>query len=268
MIKTNFHTHTSFCDGKNSPEEMILTAIGKGFTALGFSIHSYTDGDIDPIVSKEGLENYYKTLRELQVKYKDQIEILCGIEQDVYSPPFEYDYDYVIGGAHYFRHNDKLLYVDRSLEDGKKNFLVEYKGDFDAYAKDYYAVAKTIVEKTNPSFIAHIDLVTKFIEKLDIKLTDRYFEYAIDAVDYLVKFGVPFEINTGAISRGYRTSPYPHLTLLKRIKEKGGKIVISSDCHNKDYLDCGFDIAEDMARHIGFNEHYVVTKNGMKKVSF
>lgn len=268
MIKTNFHTHTSFCDGKNSPEEMILTAIGKGFTALGFSIHSYTDGDIEPIVSKEGLQKYYDTLRELQVKYKNQIEIFCGIEQDVYSPPFKYDYDYVIGGAHYFRHNGKLLYVDRSLEDGKKNFFEEYNGDFDAYAKDYFAVAKTIVEKTNPDFIAHIDLVTKFIEKLDINLTDKYFEYAIDAVDYLVKFGVPFEINTGAISRGYRLTPYPHEKLLKRIKEKGGKIVFSSDCHNKDYLDCGFEFAENLAKSIGFNEHYVVTKNGMKKVSF
>ena len=29
MIKTNYHTHTLYCDGKNSPEEVILSAIEK-----------------------------------------------------------------------------------------------------------------------------------------------------------------------------------------------------------------------------------------------
>ena len=40
MIKENFHTHTTFCDGSHSAEEMVLSAIEKGFTALGFSGHS------------------------------------------------------------------------------------------------------------------------------------------------------------------------------------------------------------------------------------
>ena len=42
---TNFHTHTVFCDGKNTPEEMVLSAIEKGFTALGFSGHGLTSFD-------------------------------------------------------------------------------------------------------------------------------------------------------------------------------------------------------------------------------
>ena len=38
--KINFHTHSSFCDGKNTPEELIHSAIEKGFSILGFSSHS------------------------------------------------------------------------------------------------------------------------------------------------------------------------------------------------------------------------------------
>ena len=41
MINTNFHTHTTFCDGKDTPEQMVLAAIQKGFSALGFSGHAY-----------------------------------------------------------------------------------------------------------------------------------------------------------------------------------------------------------------------------------
>ena len=44
--KANFHTHSKFCDGKNTAEEMVLAAIDKGFTVLGFygSVKSRDDG--------------------------------------------------------------------------------------------------------------------------------------------------------------------------------------------------------------------------------
>ena len=35
----NLHQHTTFCDGKNTPEEIVLEAIKKGFGAIGFSGH-------------------------------------------------------------------------------------------------------------------------------------------------------------------------------------------------------------------------------------
>ena len=40
MIKTNYHTHTTYCDGVNTAEEMIQSAIEKRFSILGFSSHS------------------------------------------------------------------------------------------------------------------------------------------------------------------------------------------------------------------------------------
>ena len=40
--------------------------------------------------------------------------------------------------------------------------------------------------------------------------------------------------------------------------------MISSDCHNKDYLDHGFDMAVQLAKDCGFTEHAVLTENGME----
>ena len=43
--KANYHTHTKYCDGKNTVAEMTKAAFDKGFTHLGFSGHGYTDFD-------------------------------------------------------------------------------------------------------------------------------------------------------------------------------------------------------------------------------
>ena len=40
-----------------------------------------------------------------------------------------------------------------------------------------------------------------------------------------------FEINTGAISRGYRTVPYPSADQIAYIRSKGGVLILSSDSH-------------------------------------
>ena len=37
----NLHTHSTFCDGIHTPEQMVQFALQKGFTSLGFSGHSY-----------------------------------------------------------------------------------------------------------------------------------------------------------------------------------------------------------------------------------
>ena len=44
-MKQNLHTHSIFCDGKDTIEEMTLEAISKGFDILGFSGHGYLSID-------------------------------------------------------------------------------------------------------------------------------------------------------------------------------------------------------------------------------
>lgn len=82
--KINFHTHTNFSDGENTPEEMVLSAIQKGISILGFSDHSmFPFGGKWHIGPKE-FPLYVKTIRELAQKYKDKITIKCGFEADYY----------------------------------------------------------------------------------------------------------------------------------------------------------------------------------------
>ena len=70
---TNLHTHTTFSDGKNTPEEIVLTALEQGFCSIGFSDHAYTSYDISYCMNDE--KGYIKEVRRLQEKYKKEIEI-------------------------------------------------------------------------------------------------------------------------------------------------------------------------------------------------
>lgn len=268
MIKSNFHTHTVFCDGKNTVEEMVVTAIDKGFVALGFSGHGPLELCSQWSMTEERQLAYQKAVMQAKEKYRNKIKIYCGIEQDVFSLKPAFTPEYVIGSAHRIKVKGEWLDVDQSAQN-TKTFLKEiYDDNFDAYAKDYYQVATLSVESVNADVIGHIDLLTKFNEVLDLKLTDVYYEYAENAIKKLVKFGKPFEINTGAIGRGYRTSPYPDEKILKMIYNLGGKIMINTDCHNKDFLDCGLDLAEKLARRVGFTEHAVIGDKGVEYVKF
>ena len=76
-----------------------------------------------------------------------------------------------------------------------------------------------------------------------------------------------FEVNTGAISRGYTTLPYPQMEFLKEFKNCGFGAVITSDCHDKNFLDCGFDNAKTLLLEAGFKSKYVLTDNGFKEVA-
>ena len=74
MEKINLHTHCNFCDGKNTAEEMVLSAIQKGFTLLGFSSHSMLPYTSDWHIPVEKHEDYVKTIHSLKEKYKEVAE--------------------------------------------------------------------------------------------------------------------------------------------------------------------------------------------------
>ena len=45
-----------------------------------------------------------------------------------------------------------------------------------------------------------------------------------------------FEINHGAVAKGYRTTPYPAQDQIDYIKSKGGILILSSDSHRVDTI--------------------------------
>lgn len=241
MICSDFHMHTIFCDGNNTPEEMVLSAIVKGMKRIGICVHSYIPAGESYCVKKENVDLFIKTCKELKEKYKYKIEVYCGVEQDYFSDYSTDGFDYVIGSVHYVLKDGKLLDIDLSEQDFVNSVNTYYNGDFYAYCEDYYNIVSDVCEKTKCDFIGHFDLVTKFNEggKLFDETHPRYVSAYKKAIDNLIKYNVPFEINSGAVSRGYRTTPYPNPDIIDYIKEKGGRFILSSDAHSA--IDIGYN---------------------------
>ncbi len=266
MIRTNFHTHTIYCDGKDTPAELVKAALEKGFTALGFSGHSYLEIDRDFAMDDADQQRYFDEIHALKEQYRGKIDIFCGLEQDCYSAPPKRPYDYLIGSVHHVEKNDAYPMTDGSLEQEGQVLTTWYDGDFDAFAKDYFEVVGNVLEMTHADIIGHIDLIMKNCEKKGYRPTANFLDYAYGAVQKLLPYGKPFEINTGAMARGHRTTPYPHPDILRMIYEGGGTIMINSDCHDAAKLDCGFEQSVNLARQIGFREHVVFTNQGFETI--
>ena len=253
---SNLHTHTTFCDGKNTPEEIVLSAVDKGFSSIGFSGHGYA------LYSTYGMKNteeYIKEILRLRERYRDKIQVYLGIEEDSYAPVDRSKFDYIIGSSHYFFVGDKYYPIDSSNYLFKKCLeLFDY--NVSNLAKAYYTTFIDYIMQRKPDIIGHFDLITKF-DELGESLFLNNGEYNKFGVDFAVgaaSSGCIFEVNTGAISRGYRTSPYPSESILYALKKEGARITVSSDSHQIDTLDFAFDETRRYLYDIGFRHAYVL----------
>lgn len=244
MTPSNYHTHTNFCDGKNSPEEIVIEAIRQGCTELGFSGHSHTYFDESYCMTQAGTQAYITVIRELQKKYCGKIRIHLGIEQDYYSTAPTCEYDYVIGSVHYVKKDGCFLPVDESKDIQLENVRRFYNGDFYGFIEDYYETVADVYNKTRCQIIGHFDLIKKFNDSHDLfdPQHPRYQAAVNKALAVLKASSAVLEVNTGGIARGYINEPYPAASILDQWLKAGKDIMFASDCHNAEQLLFGYDI--------------------------
>ena len=101
MLKANFHTHTTFCDGSDSPEAVAKYAFTGGMSHLGFSGHMDADIHMD-------WPSYVKEIRRLKDLYVGRMDIFLGVELDTLYDPGSIcgedglpEAEYIIGSTHF-----------------------------------------------------------------------------------------------------------------------------------------------------------------------
>ena len=102
MRPYNLHTHTTFCDGDNTPAEMAAAAFVAGLGAIGFSGHSPLEGE-EWCMAPADLPAYRAAVEAEREKYAGRMQVFLGLEQDFFSPPPEGAFDYLIGSVHGLR---------------------------------------------------------------------------------------------------------------------------------------------------------------------
>ena len=256
MITQNLHMHSTWDDGRNTVEEMILASKEAGLESVGVSVHSPLPFENEWGCPKERLPEYIAEVRALQKKYAGRIGVYLGIEWDVCSADVDLSpYDYVIGSAHVLPLGGNPS-VDESAEATSRMLAEHFGGDADAAAEMYFAELERVAKEPRAQIVGHFDLLTKFDQTHHFfdENSPRYQRAARRAMEKLVRAGKIFEVNTGAISRGYRTSPYPSMQWLRLLREMGGRVTVSADAHHTGGVTCAFDMAQRLIREAGFAE--------------
>lgn len=295
MRYSNLHTHSIFSDGKHSLEENVLSAIEKNMLSLGFSDHSFTGPDSSYCMRLEQYEAYLAEITRLKKTYADQLTIYSGLELDYYSmvpgilvrgkdletgaldtdsvvadaPAFTLSdlkpFDYIIASVHYIVKNGICYPIDHSPEQQLHCIQIAFNGDILAMAQCYFDLLCEHVERVKPTVVGHFDVLTKF--SLMPEDDERYREIARKALKRFIRTCPYVEVNTGAIARGWRKTPYPGHYLLETVLEEGGEVVLGSDSHHKDNLIFYFNETVELLKSVGFDHVCVFNGFGFDKVS-
>ncbi len=267
MIKSNCHTHTIYCDGKNTAREMTEAAVEKGFVSLGFSCHSPMIYENDWAIKKEKVADYIKEIYSIKDEYKDKIDILCGIEVDRDFCDVELDsFEYSIGSVHQFIIDGTVYELDYSAERLQKCVDELFGGSVLKMCKAYFELVSEFITSHNFDVVGHIDLITKFNEHVSIidESDSEYQKYALNAVDEILKHNrnILFEVNTGAMYRKGNKKPYPAPFIMKYLFDNGAKITVTSDSHCTEALDFAFEEVYEYCKSFGFKHSYILTSKG------
>ena len=268
MILCDYHCHTSYCDGADTADAMVRGALAAGMRAIGFSGHSTTDYDLSYCMQAADVPRYIQDVREAQKRYTGQIEIYLGVEDDFHGQRPAFERDYTIGSVHCVLAGGVHYPVDYKEEILRRAVEEAFGGDVYRLAAAYFQTEAQVLERTRCDIIGHFDLISKFNEggKLFDEADPRYQRPALEALEHLCKGGGLFEINTGAITRGYRTTPYPAEFLLRALRAFGGAITFSSDSHSAGAVGAHFGYARTLAWHCGFRTCRVLLENRWQEV--
>lgn len=252
-MKTNYHTHTTWCDGKASPREMVESAVARGFDVIGFSSHAMLpDDDTDWVLTPEKAPRYASEIRSLAEEYRGRIRVLCGVEADYVrggANPDRSTYaaispDYIIGSVHFVVAPDGArVPVDHSPELLKAGIDSHFCGSAEAFVRAYFEQEREMIARFEFDVIGHPDLVRKFNVKFpyfDENAAWYQKELALTA-DAIAASDKLVEVNTGAISRGWLDDAYPSPGFRMLLRERGVKFILSADAHAVDAIDCAFD---------------------------
>ena len=267
MLKTNYHTHCTLCDGKNTLREMTLEAIARNFDILGFSSHAMYPFSDEWHLKQEGYQQYIQGIKDLKEEFGDKIELYTGFEADyiknICSPSMEqyrdFNPDFIIGSVHFVPGGTKdegYFEADGNFTATRENIKRFYGGNVREAVHAYFEAERNMVAKGGFTFVGHPDLIRKQLsyDELFDENESWYREEIKLTAKAIASSGIAAEVNTGGMARGYLDNPYPSQEFLGLLHEYGARVTINSDSHAVSTLDFAFDKAAEAIKKAGFKE--------------
>ena len=272
MFKTNYHTHSDFCDGTGKLEDYVISAINKGFDILGFSGHAPLPFKNDWTMHKSRVKDYLEELERLKYKYKDTINIKTGLEVDyiegLIAPSDQYlkdlGLDYIIGSVHVIpdKVTGEYLGIDYTKNEIEQLINNSFHGNTKLLVKEYYKRIRDMSDKKGFDIIGHLDVIKKTnINSIYFDETESWYKNEItETLQCIAANKQIIEINTGQILNKPEKI-FPSQWILKIANKYKIPVMLNSDAHKPDRIDNYFDEAKKIIKAAGYRNISILIKN-------
>lgn len=251
------HMHCKFSgDSTAEPEDMILASIEKNLDGICFTDHL----DLDypgPVSFQFDPVEYFRVLKPLQEKYKEQINIHIGVElglQPQLKQRYEDflamgDFDQVIGSSH----------VVHGIDPYYPEFYKDKTEDA-AYLEYFESILENLAVFDDFDVYGHIDYVVRYGPSKNTNYSYERFQDVLDEIlRTLITKGKGIEINMAGFKYGLN-HPHPTEEILKRYRELGGEILtLGADAHAPEHVAYDYHRLGKLLGDVGFT-HYTVFK--------
>jgi len=270
-LLSNVHTHTYYCDGKNSPGEMAQKAYELGYKTLGFSFHSPLPYENNYAVREEKLGEYLSEIEKLKGEYEGKIEILSGVEFDIDSYGTGLDLkklDYAIGSVHQIHDRSKIHEIDTSEQNLSYCINNMFCGDALSMVEHYFSLVEKVALLDEINIVGHFDVITKANDNFFDENSEKYKSIALSSLERICKARpeIVFEVNTGGIYKHGKKLPYPSPFILSRLAQLRQRIMINIDAHDTNSLAFDMDPIIKLLRECGFDSVVWLRRHGFEEV--
>lgn len=264
MAWTNYHSHTTFCDGSHAMADYVQEAIAKGMQAYGVSGHGPLGFAPKWAIPWDQMPAYQAEFARLKTRHSDQIELYLGMEIDYIPGQSWWDQlgvhlrslDYTIGSVHHVEAFDDGRYWE---VDGEHDVFVEgldriFKGDIRAAISRYYELTRWMVMLENPDVVGHLDKIKlQNTGNFFFSETDQWYREEIrKTLKIIARMGCIVEVNTRGLYTGQCLDLYPSQWILEQVHAMGIPVTINSDTHSPSEVTAGYEFAARTLLKIGF----------------
>jgi histidinol-phosphatase (PHP family) len=242
MLRTNYHTHSRYCDGKGEIAEYAEAAIAAGLDALGVTSHSPLPFREEYAMSVDEVPAYCADVLRLRRSHGDRLRIHLGLEWDFVPEhhtamekmlvPFRFDY--LIGSVHFAGTDASGIpsAYDLSQAGFERGLDELFAGDIERMVRAYFARVRSMLAWGRVAIAGHIDRIKMWNKDQRYFREDApwYREEIEQTLEACVRSGVIVELNTSGWRHAVR-APYPSPWVLRRCLDLEIPLIVTTDAH-------------------------------------
>lgn len=242
-----FHSHTQYCDGRATMEEMARAALACGMRHYGFSPHSPITVESPCNMSFDDVPGYLEEVKRISsLPELRDCRFYAAMEIDYlgadWGPANDYfrslPLDYSIGSVHFIPSQEGIYVdIDGKFVNFEKRMHDYFHNDIEYVVDTFYAQSRAMIEAGGFDILGHFDKIGQNASYYAPGIEDsRFYKDNVESlIGMIVDRRLTIELNTKAREEHGRF--FPGERYLPDLIDAGITMLVNSDAHHPDRID-------------------------------